>query len=80
MALIKRSTSRKIVVDLAGPKGNAYVLLSSVVSLGRQLGMDAEEIEAIQEEMRSSNYKHLVETFDSHFGTLVDLILPEKGL
>lgn len=80
MTLIKRSRLSRVIVDLAGPQGNAYVLLASVESLGRQVGLSQTEIEAIQDDMRSGNYKHLVETFDSHFGNLVDLILPEKGL
>lgn len=81
MTMIRRRVpARKLEIDLAGPQGNAFVLLASVESLGRQLGMDDEEIRAIQTEMRSSNYKYLVETFDNHFGELVDLILPEKGL
>lgn len=67
-------------MDLAGPQGNAYFLLGSARKLGRSVGMDSDEIKAMMADMQSSNYKHLVKTFDKHFGHLVDLILPEKGL
>ena len=81
LTLLKRAPfRRKQVVDLAGPQGNAYFLLASASRMGRQLGMSVEEVEAMMADMRSSDYKHLVETFDNHFGTLVDLILPAKGL
>jgi hypothetical protein len=81
MTLLKRKNTRqKQVVDLSGPQGNAYFLLASASRMGRQLGMTAEEVEVMMADMRSSDYKHLVETFDNHFGTFVDLILPEKGL
>lgn len=81
MTLLKRAPAgRKQVVDLSGPQGNAFFLLASARNLGRQLGMEENEIAEMITDMKSSNYKNLVETFDNHFGTLVDLILPEKGL
>jgi hypothetical protein len=77
MALLERTPHRKRTLDLNGPDGNAWALLGYAKQWGSQMGID---VRAIQKEMQSSNYKHLVETFDKHFGVVVDLILPEGGL
>lgn len=69
-----RSAAGKPQIDLAGPDGNAFVLLGTARRLARQLGLDAEAISA---EMRKGDYHLLVKTFDKHFGHVVDLVLPE---
>lgn len=79
MALIEAG-SRKPVLDLRGPDGNAFALLGYTRDYGRQLSWTSEKIKAIQSEMTSGNYKNLVETFDREFGEVIDLILPEGGL
>lgn len=77
MTLIKHTHCTKIQLDLGGPHGNAFVLCGYARSLGKDvLGLDEAEVRAITTEMRSGTYKHLVETFDKHFGDFVDLILP----
>lgn len=77
MTLINHNHRSKVQLDLAGPDGNAFVLCGYARSYGRGvLGLDEAEIRAITTEMRSGTYKHLVETFDKHFGDFVDLILP----
>ena len=79
MALIKPHNS-KPAINLAGPDGNAFVLLGTARALGRQLGWDEAKSKAIRDEMVSSDYKNLVTVFDREFGDFVDLILPEGGL
>lgn len=77
MTLINRNHRTKIQLDLNGPHGNAFVLLGYARSTGKDiLGLNETEIRAITAEMRSGTYKHLVETFDKHFGDYFDLILP----
>jgi hypothetical protein len=67
---IKKKVQRRLVIDLTGPDGNAYVLLAHATNLARQLGLDAE---SICNEMKSSDYENLITVFDNHFGRYVDL-------
>jgi len=62
--------SDAIEIDLTGPEGNAFVLLGYASKFAKQLGLDSK---AIQEDMMSSDYEHLVKVFDQHFGTFVTL-------
>lgn len=73
MAIIKKNPLDKMTIDLTGPQGNAYFILGTADQLGRQLGLDSDDLNAIMEDMKSSDYEHLIETFDKHFGWLVDL-------
>ena len=59
-----------IEIDLSGPDGNAFVLIGKAGSLAKQLGLDSK---VIQSEMMKGDYKHLVNTFDKHFGNFVTL-------
>lgn len=59
-----------IEVDLTGPQGNAFYLLS----LGRQLSRDFEmDWIQIQNEMTSGDYENLIRVFDKNFGSIVTL-------
>ncbi len=69
----KEMPRRPIEIDLNGPDGNAFVLLSLAVKLGKQIGMSYDEIERIQDEMRLSTYDLLLLTFDKYFGSHVIL-------
>tara|TARA_Y100001938_G_C8096236_1_gene438368 strand:- start:3605 stop:3868 length:264 start_codon:yes stop_codon:yes gene_type:complete len=69
----KEMPRRPIEIDLNGPDGNAFVLLSLAAKLGKQIGMSYDEIERIQEEMRLSTYDLLLLTFDKYFGEFVIL-------
>jgi len=59
-----------IEIDLTGPDGNAFVLIGKASNLAKQLGLDKD---AIQKEMTSGDYEHLVSVFDKHFGEFVTL-------
>ena len=59
-----------IEIDLTGPDGNAFVLISKASNLAKQLGLDKD---AIQKEMMSGDYENLVNVFDKHFGEFVTL-------
>ncbi len=61
-----------IVIDLTGPEGNAFCLMSYAHKFARQLGLDGY---AITKEMRSGDYENLLKVFDSYFG---DYVILEK--
>ena len=77
MAMIEQRPASRPLIDLAGPDGNAYVLMGLAARYSKELGLDQKPILA---DMQSGNYKHLVEVFEKHFGLYVDLLLPEGGL
>lgn len=59
-----------ITIDLTGPQGNAFYLLGTAKNLANQLGLNGAEI---MEEMKSSDYENLIQTFDKYFGSVVTL-------
>ena len=63
----------EIVLDLTGPDGNAFALMGNAMNLGKQLGFSKLAIDGIIEEMKLSDYEHLVQTFDKYFGQFVIL-------
>ena len=73
MAILTKDKFRKRVIDLNGPEGNAFCLLGTAMSLCKQIGISSERTEEIIDGMKSSDYEHLILTFDKYFGKLVDL-------
>ena len=73
MAILKKDTYKKQVIDLTGPDGNAFVLLGTVSKLCKQIGISSERTDEILDEMRSSDYENLIKVFDKYFGKLIDL-------
>ena len=71
--IVKKSSrpTRPIEIDLTGPDGNAHVLMGYARAYAKQIGLNSEEI---IEDMMSSDYEHLVEVFDKHFGSFVTLL------
>ena len=65
--------NKMIIIDLQGPNGNAFYLLGLVKKFGKQLDMTNEEIDNVLDEMKSSNYEDLIETFENYFGEFVVL-------
>jgi hypothetical protein len=49
-------------IDLDGPDGNAMVMVA------HQLDYNEDERKKLRDDLMSSNYVHLVKTFDKHFG------------
>jgi len=72
----QKQNSDKLIIDLDGPDGNAYNLLSvakgfMIRGFGRNaLGRD---IADVLKEMTSGDYNNLVKVFDKHFGDMVIL-------
>lgn len=71
--IYKGKKEEKLSIDLSGPQGNAFYLLAAARDFGKQLRKSDEEIKSIQDDMRSSDYAHLISVFDSHFGEVMDL-------
>lgn len=71
MTIVKKKLATgKFMIDLTGPQGNAFALLSYAATFAKQLGFDSEKI---TEEMRSGDYENLVNVFDNYFGEYVIL-------
>jgi hypothetical protein len=75
--MITEKKRDKIEIDLTGPKGNAYALISLAKDLSKQLNKlyegnmyDAKEI---TDDMASGDYEHLIEVLEKHFGEFIIL-------
>ena len=62
-----------MIIDLSGPRGNAFNLLAQAKKLGKILDMTKEEIESVNKEMMSGDYNNLIDVFENYFGELVIL-------
>ena len=69
----KKNVNAEIVIDLSGPAGNAYALIGQAQRFARNLAYTREETEEMVNDMMASDYEHLVEIFDKHFGYVVIL-------
>ena len=65
-----KTTPKEIVIDLTGPKGNAFFLLAQANRLAKDLGLHPFQI---LDEMKEGDYEHLINTFDKYFGEYVIL-------
>ena len=71
MAIItKDNTTKKQVIDLTGPYGNAFYLLGLARKLCKQLDLDVNQVYG---EMTAGSYENLINVFDNYFGLVVDL-------
>ena len=62
-----------MIVDCSGPDGNAFYLLGLAKDLAKRMGWTTKEIDKLMTELQSSDYEHLILTFDKHFGWHVTL-------
>tara|TARA_R110000803_G_scaffold105200_2_gene173393 strand:+ start:80 stop:307 length:228 start_codon:yes stop_codon:yes gene_type:complete len=69
----KQLNTGPIIIDLTGPDGNAFTLMSYVKRFGDKLGWSSEECQDLINKMMSGDYEHLLEVFDKEFGELVIL-------
>ena len=63
-----KKKQKRIEIDLSGPDGNAFVLLSYAKRWCKDLGMD---YEPLRRELTTCDYSHLLNTLDKHFGRYV---------
>ena len=73
--MMEDSGKPMIVVDLAGPDGNAFVLLAAGNQALRKAGRGA-ECEKFAAEATSGNYEHLLDTMDKWFDMRKPMIAP----
>jgi hypothetical protein len=64
----KRPKKTKIEIDLTGPDGNAFVLLSIAKDLCHKTGI---EWGPVQNEMTSGDYENLINVLDRYFGNII---------
>jgi len=67
---IKELNEFPIKIDLTGPDGNAFVLISYARALCKKL---YKKHDPIIDEMMKGDYEHLVEVFEKEFGNFVIL-------
>lgn len=77
MPFVERE-ERRPVIDLQGQDGNAFVLLGRARQYGKELGFSEEKITNLLNDMKSSDYRHLVDCFMEAFGEVVDVIPPDN--
>ena len=76
MAVVKREEyTQPRVLDLAGPEGNAYVLLGIAHGLLEEQGMDPDMYITM---MKSGDYGNLVRLFNELFGEFFTIVLPAE--
>jgi hypothetical protein len=70
MAIVPKANKKekKLEIDLTGPDGNAFVLLSIAKNLAKQLGLDGE---MITKEMMLGDYEDLLQTMEDYFGEVI---------
>jgi len=67
---IHKLQTTPIIIDLTGPEGNAFMLLTYAKKFSEDLGKDYKEIQA---QMSSGDYENLIKVFDDAFGDFVIL-------
>lgn len=76
MAIKRQSEmTRRPTIDLSGPEGNAYVLLSYANRWGREQGKDTAKI---HKEMTKGDYHNLVRVFVREFDHCCDIIMADE--
>ena len=66
-------TPDKIHIDLKGPDGNAFALISLAQNLAKQLHYQPDERGELTAEMMAGDYDNLLKVLDSHFGQFLIL-------
>ena len=61
------------VIDLKGPKGNAFYLIGAAGDFLRQMKR-RDEFNAMRTEMISGDYDNLIRIFEENFGDYVELV------
>jgi len=60
-------------IDISGPQGNAFAIMSIAERIGRQLNIPSRNIEEINRKMMSGDYNHLLKVFHNEYGSVVEL-------
>jgi hypothetical protein len=60
-------------IDISGPQGNAFAIMSVAECIGRQLNRPEDEIRKINDKMMSGDYTNVLRVFHREYGSIVDL-------
>jgi len=60
-------------IDISGPQGNAFSIMSIAECMGRQLNRPEDEIRKINDQMMSGDYTNVLRVFNREYGSVVDL-------
>ena len=72
--MIREKLKQKgMVVDCSGPDGYAFYLLCLAQDLAKRCDYTQKEIDKMMTELKSSDYEHLILTFDKYWGWHVTL-------
>ena len=72
--MIKEKLKHKgITVDCSGPNGNAFYLLGLAKDLAKRFDYTDKNTNKMMKELKSSDYEHLILTFDKYWGWHVTL-------
>ncbi len=63
---MKRIIDKTINLDLVGIDGNAYAIMGAFQRQARKEGWTPEEMKAVLDEAKSSDYNHLLATISNH--------------
>ena len=69
----KKLKHKGMIVDCSGKDGNAFYLLGLAQNLAKQSEYTDKEIDKMMNELKSSDYEHLIHTFDKYWGWHVTL-------
>lgn len=61
-------------IDIRGSQGNATFLVGSAEGWAKQLDWDQQAIDEMIEDMKSSDYEHLLDVIEEKFKHVVTLI------
>lgn len=62
------------IIDLSGPEGNVFVLMGIAANLIKQKGHSQIFIGEVMDDMKSKNYHHALDVFESHLKDIVTFI------
>jgi len=63
-----KKKEKRLEIDLAGPQGNAFVILGCARDLAKATGKNFENI---KKRMKSGDYENLIKVFEEEFGDYV---------
>ena len=76
MAILKKDTIKKQVIDLTGPQGNAFYLLGVAMKLSKDIGLD---LDAVLEDLKggdaADNAKAMEAMLDGEPGAFRDIVI-----
>jgi len=67
-------------IDVSGPQGNAFALMSIARRIGTQLNTPSKKIEEINNKMMSGDYNNLLTVFYKEYGSVIELYDADKRI